>query len=166
MGPANVGTFRDMEGNAKGLLQAAMKQPDPCARAFYRMLKLCRPRRPGHHRGGPPGRIVAIPAHGGWYSGYSAEFSPDFPSNHMVEYTMLGGLLIWLLARSRLHPGLKIPGIVSLLALIGMINVPRINAGAHWPSDVYGGNIIGVFFLSLMLLAYMFIKQYLAIPGF
>ena len=40
MGPAEVWTFCGMEDNAKGLLQAAMKQLDLSARAFHRILKL------------------------------------------------------------------------------------------------------------------------------
>ena len=40
MGPAEVWNFCHMEDNAKGLLQAAMKQLDLSARAFHRILKL------------------------------------------------------------------------------------------------------------------------------
>ena len=40
MGPAEVWTFCQIEENAKGLLQAAMKQLDLSARAFHRILKL------------------------------------------------------------------------------------------------------------------------------
>ena len=40
MGPAEVWSFRKMEENATGLLQAAMKQLDLSARAFHRILKL------------------------------------------------------------------------------------------------------------------------------
>ena len=40
MGPAEVWNFCHMEENAKGLLQAAMKQLDLSARAFHRILKL------------------------------------------------------------------------------------------------------------------------------
>ena len=40
MGPAEVWTFCQMEDNARGLLQTAMKQLDLSARAFHRLLKL------------------------------------------------------------------------------------------------------------------------------
>ena len=40
IGPAEVWTFCHTEDNAKGLLQAAMKQLDLSARAFHRILKL------------------------------------------------------------------------------------------------------------------------------
>ena len=40
MGPAGVWDFCKMEENAKGLLQAAMKQLDLSARSFHRILKL------------------------------------------------------------------------------------------------------------------------------
>ncbi len=40
MGPAEVWDFCQMEDNAKGLLQSAMKQLDLSARAFHRILKL------------------------------------------------------------------------------------------------------------------------------
>ena len=40
MGPAEVWNFCRLEENAKGLLQAAMKQLDLSARAFHRILKL------------------------------------------------------------------------------------------------------------------------------
>ena len=40
MGPAEVWSYCGMEDNAKGLLQAAMKQLDLSARAFHRILKL------------------------------------------------------------------------------------------------------------------------------
>ena len=40
MGPAEVWSFCHLEENARGLLQAAMKQLDLSARAFHRILKL------------------------------------------------------------------------------------------------------------------------------
>jgi magnesium chelatase family protein len=40
IGPSEVWTFCRMEENAKGILQAAMKQLDLSARAFHRILKL------------------------------------------------------------------------------------------------------------------------------
>ena len=40
MGPSEVWDFCEMEEDARGLLQAAMKQLDLSARAFHRILKL------------------------------------------------------------------------------------------------------------------------------
>jgi undecaprenyl-diphosphatase len=76
----------------------------------------------------------------------------SFPSGHVAFFFWLGALAIVLLARGLSRPLRYLCwGIVA--ALVAASALSRIYVGAHWPSDVIGGFLVGVFwtFLSLSL---------------
>ena len=83
----------------------------------------------------------------------------SFPSGHVLNLTAIFGFLIYLtivlVADVRLRWLL-----VSLLAVpILTIGVARIYDGAHWPSDVLGGYLIGGIWLALTIYLYGWARE-------
>jgi membrane-associated phospholipid phosphatase len=77
-------------------------------------------------------------------SGYS------FPSGHVAFFVWLGVLAIVLLARG-LPRILHIGCWILVAAVVVGAALSRIDVGAHWPSDVVGGLLVGVAWTSLSL---------------
>ena len=77
-------------------------------------------------------------------SGYS------FPSGHVAFFVWLGVVAIVLLARG-LPRILYVGCWILVAAVIVGAALSRIDVGAHWPSDVVGGLLVGVAWTSLSL---------------
>lgn len=84
------------------------------------------------HRARPP----AIYRVGYSFSGAS------FPSGHATVAIAVWGMLAFLLA-SRASPRIRTSLFVSAVVLIVAIGASRIYIGAHWPTDVCGGYMLG-----------------------
>jgi membrane-associated phospholipid phosphatase len=74
----------------------------------------------------------------------------SFPSGHVAFFVWLGVLAIVLLARG-LPRILHIGCWILVAAVIVGAALSRIDVGAHWPSDVVGGLLVGVAWTSLSL---------------
>ena len=88
-----------------------------------------------------------------------------FPSGHVLNLTAIFGFLIYLtivLLKDVRWRSL----LVALLAVpILTVGVARVYDGAHWPSDVLGGYLIGGIWLGLTIQIYRWAKAKLSGPG-
>jgi membrane-associated phospholipid phosphatase len=75
----------------------------------------------------------------------------SFPSGHVGFFVWLSVLAMVLLARNRLPRPLYIACWVLAIVLVMAAALSRIYVGAHWPSDVVGGLLVGVAWTSLSL---------------
>jgi undecaprenyl-diphosphatase len=79
--------------------------------------------------------------------------SYSFPSGHAYA-TMVGyGLLAWVAARHLPAPWSWIAAILLIL-LILLVGVSRVYLGAHYPSDVVGGWLLGLLVLAVIIVAF------------
>ena len=74
-----------------------------------------------------------------------------FPSGHAYQAIVLFGALIYLATTLIGRTWLRRLTQVSLTFLILAIGISRVYLGAHWPSDVVGGYLIGGALLALMI---------------
>jgi undecaprenyl-diphosphatase len=82
-----------------------------------------------------------------------------FPSGHVVNLTSIFGFLFYLVL-VHAPPGWGRRLLLALLALpVLTIGLARIHAGAHWPSDVLGGYLLGTLWLSVTIGLYRWAKQ-------
>jgi membrane-associated phospholipid phosphatase len=85
--------------------------------------------------------------------GVAASGLHSFPSGHTVVVISVYGLLAYLwcrASRSRLEQGIIVLG---MTVWIGFIASSRLVLGAHWPSDVIAGIIIGLMWLIVVIVA-------------
>jgi membrane-associated phospholipid phosphatase len=89
---------------------------------------------------------------------YVYESSKSFPSGHSFFSMLFFGMLGYL-AVTHLHKtGIKILILSILSILILWVGFSRVYLGAHLPSDVVGGYIIGGLFLMVLIWLYNLIK--------
>jgi len=77
----------------------------------------------------------------------------SFPSGHVLFFIVFFGFVAYL-AWLNLVGYLRVLVIALCAAFILLIGPSRVYVGAHWASDVLGGYLIGVLWLSLIILAY------------
>ncbi len=70
-------------------------------------------------------------------------FHWGFPSGHVTAAATFAVLLIYLLSRERVSPAARRTLLVLAVALIGSVGFARVILNAHWPSDVFGGFLLG-----------------------
>ena len=78
---------------------------------------------------------------------FRAEPGNSFPSGHALFAIVFWGLLAYFALTRLQRRGLRMLTFSGFVAIIIWIGVSRVYLGAHWPSDVLGGYIIGTLFL-------------------
>jgi undecaprenyl-diphosphatase len=83
-----------------------------------------------------------------------------FPSGHVTYAVAIFGLFLFLTSQVRrpVHPALIWAVRTVLVLVILLMPVSRILEGEHWPSDVVGGLLDGVFWLVLFSHVYLFAR--------
>jgi membrane-associated phospholipid phosphatase len=76
--------------------------------------------------------------------------SYSFPSSHTYAATISGGYFI-ILSFVFLAPPISILVSALLTILVTMIGISRIHVGAHYPTDVTGGWVLGAVILSVII---------------
>lgn len=76
---------------------------------------------------------------------------PSFPSGHVLGTALFFGFLCY--ASFYLFPqrSLRLGVQAFCLAVIGLMGIARMELGAHWPTDVLGGYLIGALVLAPLI---------------
>lgn len=85
--------------------------------------------------------------------GVAASGLHSFPSGHTVVILTVHGLLAYLWFRTSQSLAERLFILVLSFFWIGMIVISRIELGAHWPSDVIAGLIIGILWLMTLVVS-------------
>lgn len=75
----------------------------------------------------------------------------SFPSGHAIMSVTFYGLLIYLIKQTVKNKKIKLPLIISLIALIQMIGISRVYLRVHYASDIAVGYITGGLWLLISL---------------
>jgi len=89
----------------------------------------------------------------------------SFPSGHVLNLTAIFGFLIFLVVVTVSNVILR-RVLAALLAVpVLIIGIARVYEGAHWPSDVLGGYVIGGIWLALTIGLYQTLNKRFRGPG-
>jgi membrane-associated phospholipid phosphatase len=78
----------------------------------------------------------------------------SFPSDHVLAFTVFFGFLLYLIFKKSKLNFLNIILTIVFILLIATIGISRIYLGAHWPSDVLGGYLLGLVWLLITIKFY------------
>jgi membrane-associated phospholipid phosphatase len=86
--------------------------------------------------------------------GIAAPGLHSFPSGHAALCVAVYGFLAYLWVRSSRSAVEKVLAGVLVAALAATVSLARVRLGSHWPSDIIAGAVIGLAWLSVVILAY------------
>jgi membrane-associated phospholipid phosphatase len=86
-------------------------------------------------------------------NGIAAPDLHSFPSGHVVVSVTMYGLIFYLWFRTSRSWVERLVAIVFGITWISLIAAARITLGAHWPSDIIVGFIMGALWLATVILA-------------
>lgn len=86
-------------------------------------------------------------------SGALAPGRNSFPSGHVMHAVVLWGLLGYYWVRSTPRRSERTLAVVLITLLLTLVVVGRVFTGAHWPSDLVAGVLLGVTWLGVLIAA-------------
>jgi len=84
-------------------------------------------------------------------NGIAAPAFHSFPSGHMAQSVTVYGLFCYLWLRRSQRRSEKLFCLLLLGVWLGNIALTRLVLGAHWPSDVVAGVLLGCFWLGILI---------------
>ena len=87
-----------------------------------------------------------------------------YPSGHMVQLVAVYGLLVWFWVRSSRSLLEQLIAWLLLAALALATAVARLRVGAHWPSDLVAGAILGAALLAAGIVALRYAEEQVSAP--
>ena len=75
----------------------------------------------------------------------------SFPSGHSMVSLSFYGFIVYLLCRNQFNKAKKIILIISLIILVSLIGFSRIYLGVHYLSDVIGGFLLSIIYLTIYI---------------
>ncbi len=88
---------------------------------------------------------------------YEAGFS--FPSGHTTASIVFCGLLTYLAWKFWNSPKAKTASITIYVSIVSIVALDRIYLNVHWFSDVVGGCLLGLFWLTFSLWAFRYLEK-------
>lgn len=77
----------------------------------------------------------------------------SFPSGHVVQAVVAFGILAYLWASTTRSRGEGLLAWLIALAGVGAVVVARLRLGAHWPTDILAGAVLGAAWLAVLVVA-------------
>lgn len=84
-------------------------------------------------------------------NGIAAPDFHSFPSGHIAQSITVYGLFCYLWLRRSQRRSEKLFGLLLLGVWLGNIALTRLVLGAHWPSDLAAGALLGCFWLGVLI---------------
>lgn len=81
----------------------------------------------------------------------------SYPSGHVARMLITLGVITAVLAWRR--PGLRVPGIIASSAVVALVAFCRLASGEHWPTDILGGLLLGMFWLNVLLIGWVLSRK-------
>jgi membrane-associated phospholipid phosphatase len=85
----------------------------------------------------------------------------SYPSGHVLNLTAIFGFLIFLAIQRIENSVLRLAASVILAVPLLTVGIARVWDGAHWPTDVLGGYLIGAVWLALSIGVYQELRAWL-----
>ena len=76
----------------------------------------------------------------------------SYPSGHTVRAVLMAGLIVAAIAWRRRSDALRLIALGCGLAFAALVGLARIASGEHWPTDVLGGLLLGLAWLTICLI--------------
>lgn len=85
--------------------------------------------------------------------GIAAPGLHSFPSGHVAQAAASYGILVYLWITSTRSSLERIFAVLCWIGVVSLVGMARMRLGAHWPTDVFAGAVVGVAWLGVSIVA-------------